>query len=85
LALPDNGTAWPPKELDLILPKLREYSAWYSNATGDLADIYTKGTRSSTGVLQRLRTWFLGRKTDGQTETSSIHVSLAQEILPDQR
>lgn len=80
MALPDNGTAWPPKELDLILPKLREYSAWYSNATGDLADIYTKGTRSSTGVLQRLRTWFLGRKTDGQTETSSIHVSLAQEI-----
>ncbi|MDQ0854792.1 A118 family predicted phage portal protein [Arthrobacter sp. V4I6] len=80
MALPDNGTAWPPKELAPILTKYREYDAWSSNNLDTLAEIYGKGA-SRAGVLGRLRTWFLGAKANGQApESNAIHVSLAQEI-----
>jgi len=79
LALPESNIAWPPAELDNILPVYRTYSAWYSNATADLRSIYSKGA-GRAGVVDRLRTWFLGAKSDGQGETNAIHVSLAQEI-----
>lgn len=79
MPLPQNGVAWPPVELAAILPKYREYASWYSNDVATLTDIYTKET-NRPGVISRLRTWFLGAKSNGQTETNSIHVSLAQEI-----
>ncbi|MDQ5840363.1 MAG: phage portal protein [Chloroflexota bacterium] len=79
MALPANGTAWPPVELAAILPKYREYASWYSNDVSTLTDIYTRAT-GRQGVISRLRTWFLGAKSNGQVETNSIHVSLAQEI-----
>jgi A118 family predicted phage portal protein len=79
MALPANGTAWPPVELAAILPKYREYASWYSNDVSTLTDIYTRET-NRTGVISRLRTWFLGAKTNGAVETNSIHVPLGQEI-----
>jgi len=79
LALPDSGIAWPPKELAPVLAKYREYAAWYSNDLGTLGQMYAKGT-NRPGVLARIRTWFLGAKQEGQAETNTIHVSLAQEI-----
>jgi A118 family predicted phage portal protein len=79
MALPANGTAWPPAELAPILTKYREYSSWYANDTAALRDIYTNGT-GRAGIVDRIRTWFLGAKSAGQSETNSIHVSLAQEI-----
>jgi A118 family predicted phage portal protein len=79
MALPANGTAWPPVELAAILPKYREYASWYSNDVSTLTDIYTRES-SRKGVLNRLRTWFLGAKTNGVVETNSIHVPLGQEI-----
>lgn len=79
MALPDSGIAWPPAELKPILAKYHEYSSWYSNDVSSLTDIYTKETERR-GVISRLRTWFLGAKSNGQVETNSIHVSLAQEI-----
>lgn len=78
MALPANGVEWPPKELANILPVYGTYSAWYSNATADLRSIYSKGA-GKAGVIDRIRTWFLGAKAE-QTDTSTIHVSLAQEI-----
>lgn len=79
MALPQNGLAWPPAELKHITPKLTEYGAWYSNATQTLADLYAKQERRK-GVMERLRTWFIGSKAAGQADKATIHVSLAQEI-----
>jgi A118 family predicted phage portal protein len=79
MALPANGTAWPPAELAPILAKYREYDAWTSNNLNVLGEVYAKNG-SGQGLLQRIRTWFLGAKTDGQVENNTIHVSLAQEI-----
>ena len=79
MALPANGTAWPPAELAPILDKYREYDAWMSNNTAALSSIYAKGA-ARAGVLQRVRTWFLGAKTSDQGDNNTIHVSLAQEI-----
>lgn len=79
MALPESGTAWPPKELADIRAKYREYSSWYSNDTGSLGEIYAKGV-NRRGVLARIRTWFLGAKEDAQAENNTLHVSLAQEI-----
>ena len=79
MALPKNGLAWPPTELANITPKLTEYGAWYSNATQTLADLYSKQERRK-GVIEKLRTWFVGSKAGGQPDKATIHVSLAQEI-----
>lgn len=79
MALPANGTAWPPVELAPILDKYREYDAWMSNNTAALGGIYAKGA-ARQGVVQRVRTWFLGAKASDQAENNTIHVSLAQEI-----
>lgn len=79
MALPANGTAWPPVELAPILDKYREYDAWMSNNLDTLGTIYAKGATRRAGLVQRVRTWFLGAKgTD--SEQNTIHVSLAQEI-----
>jgi A118 family predicted phage portal protein len=79
LALPANGTAWPPKDLRHVLAKYREYDAWVSNNLNTLAQVYAKNGRP--GLMERVRTWFLGAKdnTEGG-DTNGIHVSLAQEI-----
>jgi A118 family predicted phage portal protein len=79
LALPDNGIAWPPKELEHVRNKYREYSSWYANDTAALGDMYAKGA-NQRGLLARIRTWFLGNKEGVQAEKNTIHVSLAQEI-----
>jgi A118 family predicted phage portal protein len=80
MALPANGTAWPPAELAPILAKYREYDSWTSNNLAALSEIYGKGTANRLGVVQKIRTWFLGAKASGQVENNTIHVSLAQEI-----
>lgn len=80
MALPANGTAWPPVELAPILDKYREYDAWMSNNTATLGSIYAKGASNRLGVVQRVRTWFLGAKASDQADNNTIHVSLAQEI-----
>jgi A118 family predicted phage portal protein len=79
LALPASGTAWPPVELANITPKLRTYAAWYENATGTLSDLYAKQA-ARRGVLERLRTWFVGSKGTDAPDLSTIHIPLAQEI-----
>lgn len=78
MALPNNGTPWPPEALAEILPKLNEFGAWYSNRTDNLSTIYAGSGRTS--LLGRIRTWFLGAKVDPQADNNRIHVSLAQEI-----
>lgn len=82
MALPANGTAWPPAALAAVLPKYREYAAWYANDVSALTDIYTGRGRDGArpGVMSRLRSWFLGAKPAGQADTNNLHVSLAQEI-----
>ena len=79
MALPANGTAWPPAELAPILSKYREYDSWASNNLGALAEIYGKGA-ARQGAWARLRTWFVGAKATGQADNNNLHVSLAQEI-----
>lgn len=79
MALPESGIAWPPAELAPILEKYAEYSSWYSNDTAGLRTIYS-GNTGRVGVVDRIRTWFLGAKATGCSDTNSIHVSLAQEI-----
>lgn len=80
MALPNANTEWPPKDLRHILAKYREYDAWVSNNLSVLSQVYAKGGSSRPGVVERVRTWFLGAKDSGTMETNTIHVSLAQEI-----
>lgn len=78
MALPANGIAWPPKELTNVVAKLRTYSAWYSNETSTLSDIYAKAA-SRPGLMERVRTWFVGAKNT-TPDMTTIHIPLAQEI-----
>lgn len=79
MALPANGIAWPPKELTNVLPRLRTYGAWYSNETGALSTIYAANA-GRPGLLERVRTWFVGSKGTATPDMATIHISLAQEI-----
>ncbi|MDQ1053181.1 hypothetical protein QE394_001109 [Arthrobacter sp. SORGH_AS 212] len=79
MALPENGVQWPPKELTNVLSKLHTYAAWYGNETAALSSIYAANT-GRPGVLERIRTWFVGAKGTTSPDFSTIHISLAQEI-----
>lgn len=78
MALPNANTEWPPKDLRHILAKYREYDAWASNNLNTLSQVYAK--TGNPGLVQRVRTWFLGAKETEQSDGNGIHVSLAQEI-----
>ncbi len=80
MALPESNLAWPPKDLRHILAKYREYDAWVSNNLNVLGEVYAKGGANRMGVVERVRTWFLGTKDGNAPEQNAIHVSLAQEI-----
>lgn len=78
MALPETDIAWPPTELGNVLSRLRSFSAWYSNETSTLSDMYAKNG-SRPGMLERVRTWFVGSK-DTTPDMTTIHIPLAQEI-----
>lgn len=84
MPLPDKNVAWPPAHLTRIGAKYAEWSAWYSNDTTALGEIYSKGggnTRSTASVVGLFDKYFWGkRNTDLTQPQSKLHVPVASDI-----
>lgn len=83
MPLPQNGTAWPPKQLAQISPKYVEWSAWYSSDTDRLTDIYTGTTKtrpSQGGLVQRVVRYFWARPDASEPTSRKLHVPMASDI-----
>ncbi|MFI6814440.1 hypothetical protein ACIBG7_18660 [Nonomuraea sp. NPDC050328] len=92
MPLPSGGT-WPPPAIAPVLPKLAEWSAWYSSDPDALAAVYGgQQTSDSTGffsserggwrasVGKKLERWFWGTRPSGAQPRTKMHVPLASDI-----
>jgi A118 family predicted phage portal protein len=90
MPLPEGDMSWPPQVLGLVLPKMAEWSAWYSGDGDDLARIYSGRATEATavdrvaarrgGVMGRLARWFWGQPTATGTQRAKLHVPIAADI-----
>jgi hypothetical protein len=85
MALPANGSAWPPKEHTERYSRMRINSAWYGGDPERLKNIYggdlhTNRTRTGlAGAISNVFGWFWGR-TDTTQVDDKMHVPVAQDI-----
>ena len=85
MALPANGTAFPPKEHTERYSRMRINSAWYGGDPERLknlygGDLHTGRTKSGlAGAISNVFGWFWGR-TDTTQVDDKMHVPVAQDI-----
>ncbi|WP_214317265.1 hypothetical protein [Nonomuraea sediminis] len=92
MPLPSGGT-WPPPAIAPIIPKLAEWSAWYSGDPDALAGVYGgQRANDTTGffaserggwratVGRKLERWFWGTRPTGAQPRTKLHVPLASDI-----
>lgn len=77
--------SWPPAELDVITPSMREWNAWYSNDTDVLTYIYGGGRSQATGVgtqgvVNTIKRWFWGTPTSATSSPKKLHLPIASDI-----
>ncbi|WP_193118449.1 phage portal protein [Brachybacterium tyrofermentans] len=81
MPLPATMT-WPPTQLDVILPAMRGWDAWYANRTDRLAQIYAQQTRPAfeqSGLVGAVRRFFWGA-SGGDTPSKKLHLPIAADI-----
>ncbi|GAA1327580.1 hypothetical protein GCM10009592_14570 [Brachybacterium rhamnosum] len=76
-------TTWPPAQLDVILPAMRRWDAWYASRTDVLADIYAREGQRPTfrrdGLIGTVRRFFWGSNT-GDAPSKKLHVPIAADL-----
>lgn len=84
MPLPANGTAWPPAHLTQeVLPKLREWDAWYVGDTDRLAGTTTGQSRQTfqtEGLFGAVRSFFWGRPARASERENRLHIPVASDI-----
>ncbi|GAA1395186.1 phage portal protein [Catellatospora coxensis] len=87
---------WPPKECEPINAQYATWAAWYAGDIEQLSAIYGGGVGSDTtgffaseqggwraavrGVVNGLRRWFWGARSQGNRERQRLHVPIAADI-----
>lgn len=95
MPLPASGanTVWPPKQLERILPRMAQWSAWYSGELEALQIAYGGGTaQDSTGffasdgggfkaaVGRTLQRWFVAQRPIGNERNTKLPIPIAAEM-----
>lgn len=93
LPISDPNLAWPPKELERILPHMVQWSAWYSSELEKLQAAYGGGlSQDSTGffasdtggfkaaVGRTLQRWFVGERPLGNIRNTKLPIPIAAEM-----
>lgn len=79
MALPVNGTEWPPTEHTTFLDAYHVWNAWYANDPGALSNTYVAPRR--TGILNRALEWFWTPKdSDGESGLVKLHIPVASDL-----
>lgn len=84
MALPANGSVWPPENARTIFDAYAIWSAWYANDPASLGVAYQTQTRSPymrQGFLNRIADWFWTPKSsDGDAGVVKLHVPVASDL-----
>ncbi|HEY2642303.1 MAG TPA: phage portal protein [Galbitalea sp.] len=95
MPLPASGpkTVWPPKSLERILPRMAQWSAWYSGELEALQIAYGGGqSQDSTGffasdqggfkagVGRLLQRWFVAQRPLGNERNTKLPIPIAAEM-----
>lgn len=91
MPLPANDTAWPPKELATVSPKIAEWAAWWSGDHDALRSVYGRGqgarvlghtrpSQLSGGMVGKVARWFWGQPTPTGQQSTKLHVPLAADL-----
>lgn len=93
MPLPTAGSAWPPRQLQQILPQMAVWSAWYGGDVNQLAHVYGGSTDpTSTNffgsdgggfrvtVGRALQRWFHGEPTRGPDRRIKLHLPIAADL-----
>lgn len=84
MALPVNGSVWPPNELRTVFDSFNIWSAWYANDPATLGIAYQTQTRAPyfrQGFLNRLADWFwTPKESDGDAGVMKLHVPIASDL-----
>lgn len=90
MPLPANGTPWPPRQLEKIMPDIATWSAWYEGTPEALSRAYGGRTTNGPteagnarlgGVRGLLRRFWWGRTVDASTERpDQLHVPIASDL-----
>ena len=78
-------TTWPPEQLDVILPAMRSWDAWYANRTDRLAAIYAQSGEQRTslqrdGLIGAVKRFFWGSTSGSDTPSRKLHLPVASDI-----
>ncbi|UUN29436.1 phage portal protein [Streptomyces sp. FIT100] len=76
MSLPDNGTAWPPRNLAPLYADIKVDDAWYSGDPDRLAKVYRHAPQHRADGRRRL--W--GRHRQPGKSDRRLHIPLAGEI-----
>lgn len=80
MALPQNGTPWPPEAHKPAYRQFQEFQAWYAGDPDQLAMIYS--TTPATGWWGQIKRMFWGSPRPNQTEQrpNKLHVPVPAEL-----
>src|SRR5699024_6637668 len=89
--LPSNNSAWPPRGMQPIFDRMREWNAWYSGNPKELHDVYrrqnasaphTRPSQLSGGIVGAAARLWWGRPQVGQSGQINrlMHVPLAADL-----
>lgn len=90
MPLPANGTAWPPKQLATVAPKIAEWAAWWSGDPDALSAAYgasgagqrtlNRPSQLSGGLVGKVARWFWGQPTPAGQQRTKLHIPLAADL-----
>lgn len=83
MALPKNGSLWPPQKWQTALASLARWDAWYTDDVDALGYLYaTTNQQQSTSLWWQVRRFFWGTPTPQTTQQRPVkmHVPVASTI-----
>ncbi|MDN5687015.1 MAG: phage portal protein [Brachybacterium sp.] len=82
MPIPQTST-WPPEQLDVILPAMYRWDAWYASRTDRLAAIYANGEERPSfqrdGLVGTVRRFFWGT-SGSDAPQKKLHVPVASDL-----
>lgn len=79
-----ESQSWPPADLDVILPAMRRWDAWYASRTDRLAAMYASSTEQrpsfqKDGLVGMARRFFWGSQ-GASTPVQKLHLPIAADL-----
>jgi hypothetical protein len=85
MALPKNGSEWPPKPFDVAFRDIAEWQMWWEGTSATLQNYYTRGqSLTRRGIVGRVQdAWesFTGNPKEPVVSSQRIHLPVAGDVF----